>query len=199
MAFPARTPLKGENKPWDLKTGRVTTQPPRRRSRQGGSTAGSAPSVPAVPYTTRPNSSLSSQNMNTPACLAPSVPDSSPQKQVQQQHNGGGGPSISAAREPAHGNGQYTPPEPAIGDGCIDPRLLHGTLGTDGVVQATGILSVPAHYLPLMVPHLTGPPGYVDNHPLPGPSNVPEVVYPSLDDFLCEYLMFEEEDRQEDK
>src|SRR4051812_2675619 len=39
IAAAARTPLPGVNPPWDVKTGRIRTQPPRRRPRPGSRAA----------------------------------------------------------------------------------------------------------------------------------------------------------------
>lgn len=177
-AFPARTPVPGENKPWESKTGRVRTQPQR------GSRAGSSARGPSAPRSTRSTRFRRRSSANS----AP----------PQHQHSGGTREhGVPSSRDAGSSNPLGAASGPSTRGDSVDPRLLQSNLDSSQTRAAP-------EYSPFQPPSAiehdllpwssvsTRPPAPAERDLLPGPAPGPaEVMDADLDETLWEFVRFD--------
>lgn len=185
-AFPARTPVPGENKPWECKTGRVRTQPPR------GSRTGSC----ARDLRTRVGSSmaLSAPRSNRSPPSRRRLP-TRPALSQQQQPSGVGEHRIPSSRDLVDSSPSGADPWPSMTVNSVDPRLLQRSPDLD--LDHYQPISPPSTMGYNLLPWTTGstrPAGSAEPNLLPGPAPGPAETRNDDSDgarALWEFLIFD--------
>lgn len=177
--------MPGENEPWELESGRRTTQPSRRSI--GGSPARVGARSDSLSNASRSNQSARSRDQLEYA-LGHFL--------QQQGRTNGGGDQIPSLQNPVPNSSPSATPESILNHDSVDPRLLQLNEGQVQMAEFPGAGDTPsfsttAENPPVESPGPVRPPNDAEHEPRAGPASpAAEVEDMDVEDIIRELLRY---------